>query len=99
MRRVCVCAVTPWNFPLAMAANKLLPSVITGNTVVVKPSPYTPLATVMLAEMAAEAFPPVHFRDRSPLAFLAFLASLRHSAVLTRGCPIGAGCDEHHDGR
>jgi acyl-CoA reductase-like NAD-dependent aldehyde dehydrogenase len=41
-----------------MAANKLLPSVVTGNTVVVKPSPYTPLATVMLAEMAAEAFPP-----------------------------------------
>jgi acyl-CoA reductase-like NAD-dependent aldehyde dehydrogenase len=40
-----------------MAANKLLPSVITGNTVVVKPSPYTPLATVMLSEMAAEAFP------------------------------------------
>ena len=47
-------------FPIGMAANKLLPSVITGNTVVVKPSPYTPLATVMLAEMAAEAFPPVH---------------------------------------
>eukprot|EP01043_Picozoa_sp_COSAG02_P051601 COSAG02_NODE_5454_length_4303_cov_5.503330_2_plen_393_part_00 len=44
-------------FPIGMAANKLLPSVITGNTVVVKPSPYTPLATVMLAEMAAEAFP------------------------------------------
>ena len=43
--------------PIGMAANKLLPSVITGNTVVVKPSPYTPLATVMLAEMAAEAFP------------------------------------------
>ena len=44
-------------FPIGMAANKLLPSVITGNTVVVKPSPYTPLATVMLSEMAAEAFP------------------------------------------
>lgn len=50
--------ITPWNFPLLMAANKLLPSVSTGNTVVVKPSPYTPLATVMLSEMAAEAFPP-----------------------------------------
>ena len=52
-----------------MAANKLLPSVITGNTVVVKPSPYTPLATVMLAEMAAEAFPPVHHRHRLSLPF------------------------------
>ena len=46
-----------WNFPLAMAANKLIPSVVTGNTVVVKPSPYTPLSTAMLSEMAAEAFP------------------------------------------
>jgi len=50
--------ITPWNFPLAMAANKLLPSVIVGNTCVVKPSPYTPLSTVMLAEMAVVAFPP-----------------------------------------
>ena len=40
-----------------MAANKLIPSVSTGNTCVVKPSPYTPLATAMLSEMAAEAFP------------------------------------------
>ena len=58
---VCNCGlrVPPaWQFPIGMAANKLLPSVITGNTVVVKPSPYTPLATVMLAEMAAKAFPP-----------------------------------------
>ena len=50
--------ITPWNFPLSMAANKLLPGVITGNTVVLKPSPYTPLSTVMLSEYAAEAFPP-----------------------------------------
>jgi acyl-CoA reductase-like NAD-dependent aldehyde dehydrogenase len=49
--------ITPWNFPLAMAANKLLPSTITGNTVVVKPSPYTPLSTAMLAGMAQQAFP------------------------------------------
>ena len=34
-------AITPWNFPMAMAANKMFPSVITGNTVVIKPSPYT----------------------------------------------------------
>jgi acyl-CoA reductase-like NAD-dependent aldehyde dehydrogenase len=31
--------ITPWNFPIAMAANKILPAVITGNTVVLKPSP------------------------------------------------------------
>ena len=50
--------ITPWNFPIAMAANKILPAVITGNTVVLKPSPYTPLATVMLGEIAQRAFPP-----------------------------------------
>ena len=53
-----VAGITPWNFPLAMAANKLLPSTITGNTVVVKPSPYTPLSTAMLSELAQQAFPP-----------------------------------------
>merc|ERR1719326_228351 len=47
--------ITPWNFPLAMAANKLLPGVITGNTTVVKPSPYTPLSTAMLSRLAKEA--------------------------------------------
>ena len=50
--------ITPWNFPLAMAANKLIPSVTTGNTVVVKPSPYTPLSTAMIADCAVQAFPP-----------------------------------------
>lgn len=50
--------ITPWNFPLDMACNKILPSVITGNTVVVKPSPYTPLTTVMLSAAAQRAFPP-----------------------------------------
>eukprot|EP00041_Stephanoeca_diplocostata_P039781 m.1637797 g.1637797 ORF g.1637797 m.1637797 type:complete len:508 (-) comp26210_c0_seq1:244-1767(-) len=50
--------ITPWNFPLAMAANKLLPAVITGNTVILKPSPYTPLSTVMLSELAVQVFPP-----------------------------------------
>uniref|UniRef100_A0A7S4SP01 Aldehyde dehydrogenase domain-containing protein n=1 Tax=Alexandrium monilatum TaxID=311494 RepID=A0A7S4SP01_9DINO len=49
--------ITPWNFPLDMACNKILPAVITGNTVIVKPSPYTPLTTVMLSAVAAKAFP------------------------------------------
>jgi len=49
--------ITPWNFPVLMAANKLFPAIITGNTIVLKPSPYTPLATVMLAEFAQQAFP------------------------------------------
>jgi acyl-CoA reductase-like NAD-dependent aldehyde dehydrogenase len=57
MPRGVVGGITPWNFPLDMACNKLIPSVITGNTVVLKPSPYTPLSTVMLSKMAAKVFP------------------------------------------
>ncbi len=50
--------ITPWNFPLLMAVDKLMPAVITGNTIVLKPSPHTPLTTVMMGEIAAKAFPP-----------------------------------------
>jgi hypothetical protein len=49
--------IAPWNFPISTAGNKIHPAVITGNTVVLKPSPYTPLATAMMSELAAEAFP------------------------------------------
>jgi betaine-aldehyde dehydrogenase len=54
-----VCAqVTPWNYPLMMAVWKLAPAIAAGNTVVLKPSDTTPVTTVMLAEIAAEIFPP-----------------------------------------
>merc|ERR1719487_1610960 len=50
--------ITPWNFPALMAAWKLGEVVMTGNTMVLKPSPYTPLTTLMLGEACREAFPP-----------------------------------------
>src|SRR5882762_1856755 len=50
--------VTPWNYPIMMAVWKIGPALAAGNTVVLKPSDTTPVATVMLAELAAEAFPP-----------------------------------------
>jgi betaine-aldehyde dehydrogenase len=54
-----VCAqVTPWNYPMMMAIWKLAPALAAGNTVVLKPSDTTPVTTVMLAEIAAELFPP-----------------------------------------
>lgn len=58
MPRGVVGGITPWNFPIAMASNKMLPSTIVGNTCVIKPSPYTPLVTVMLSSLAQESFPP-----------------------------------------
>ena len=45
-------AITPWNFPVSMAAWKLGPALAAGNAVVLKPSEMTPFSTVYLAELA-----------------------------------------------
>ncbi|MFC6357381.1 gamma-aminobutyraldehyde dehydrogenase [Luethyella okanaganae] len=49
--------VTPWNYPLNMAVWKFAPAIAAGNTTVLKPSETTPLATLLLAEVAAEFLP------------------------------------------
>jgi acyl-CoA reductase-like NAD-dependent aldehyde dehydrogenase len=48
-------AIVPWNFPLTLMANKLVPALATGNTVVVKPAPTTPLAAQRCIELLYEA--------------------------------------------
>lgn len=48
-------SVSPWNYPLQMAAWKLLPAIAAGNTIVLKPSELTPLTSVMFAEAATAA--------------------------------------------
>ena len=48
-------SVSPWNYPLQMAAWKILPAVAAGNTIVLKPAEITPLTSVMFAEAAADA--------------------------------------------
>lgn len=53
-----VAAITPWNFPVLLAVWKIAPALLTGNTVVVKPSPYTPLCTLWLGELAQQLLPP-----------------------------------------
>ena len=47
--------VIPWNFPILMLAWKIAPALATGNTVVIKPAPYTPLSALLFAEIIAEA--------------------------------------------
>jgi betaine-aldehyde dehydrogenase len=47
--------VSPWNYPLWMAVWKIAPALAAGNSVVLKPASATPLTTVRLAELAAEA--------------------------------------------
>lgn len=48
-------AITPWNYPLNMAAWKIGPALAAGNTVVLKPSELTPLTTLMLGRLGLEA--------------------------------------------
>jgi 1-pyrroline dehydrogenase len=53
-----VAQITPWNYPLMMAVWKLGPALAAGNTVVLKPAEQTPITTLMLADLAADLFPP-----------------------------------------
>ncbi|HEX9435782.1 MAG TPA: aldehyde dehydrogenase family protein [Candidatus Limnocylindria bacterium] len=50
-----IAAITPWNFPLTLMANKLCPALATGCTVVLKPASTTPLATQRAIEAIASA--------------------------------------------
>jgi acyl-CoA reductase-like NAD-dependent aldehyde dehydrogenase len=51
-------AITPWNFPVLLAVWKIAPALLAGNTVVIKPSPYTPLSTLRLGEILRDVLPP-----------------------------------------
>ncbi len=50
-----VAAITPWNFPLAIPCWKLMPALVTGNTIVFKPSPYSPVSAYNLVRILEEA--------------------------------------------
>jgi acyl-CoA reductase-like NAD-dependent aldehyde dehydrogenase len=50
-------AIAPWNAPVVLAMHKVAQALYTGNCVVLKPSPYTPLATLAVAALAADLFP------------------------------------------
>jgi len=47
--------ITPWNFPMAIPSWKIMPALVCGNTVVIKPAEDTPLSTYNLAQVLAEA--------------------------------------------
>ncbi|MBT72880.1 MAG: aldehyde dehydrogenase [Gammaproteobacteria bacterium] len=51
-------AIVPWNFPILLAIWKIAPALMAGCTVVLKPSPYTPLCDLKMVELAQQAFPP-----------------------------------------
>jgi len=50
-------SITPWNFPVMIAVWHIMPAVLSGNTVVCKPSPLTPLSTLRMVELMNEVLP------------------------------------------
>lgn len=50
-------AIAPWNFPMILAMFKIGPALLAGNTMVLKPSPFTPLTTLKFAELIADIVP------------------------------------------
>lgn len=52
-----VCGIVPWNFPVLLASWKIGPALMSGNTLVLKPSPFTPLCTLRIGELIRDAFP------------------------------------------
>jgi acyl-CoA reductase-like NAD-dependent aldehyde dehydrogenase len=53
-----VAAISPWNAPILITAEKVFSSLIVGNAIVVKPSPFTPLSTLKLGEIWKDLVPP-----------------------------------------
>jgi acyl-CoA reductase-like NAD-dependent aldehyde dehydrogenase len=53
-----VLSVTPWNWPLMIAIWHIMPAMLAGNTVVIKPSSLTPLSTMRMVELLQQALPP-----------------------------------------
>jgi acyl-CoA reductase-like NAD-dependent aldehyde dehydrogenase len=52
-----VSAISPWNYPIILALVKVVPALLTGNTMVVKPSPYAPLTITKVIELITAEFP------------------------------------------
>ncbi|KAL4936462.1 hypothetical protein BDV06DRAFT_227876 [Aspergillus oleicola] len=53
-----VVAIVPWNFPMQIACGKIACAVLTGNSVIVKPSPQAPYTILKVVELASTIFPP-----------------------------------------
>jgi acyl-CoA reductase-like NAD-dependent aldehyde dehydrogenase len=50
--------ISPWNFPVLLSFMKIAPALMTGNTMVLKPSPFTPLTILKIGELLQGVFPP-----------------------------------------
>jgi len=76
-----VAAIAPWNYPLLMAVWKAGPALAVGNTVVLKPSEFTPLSTLKLAELSIGILPPGVFNVITGHGVPVGAALVQHPAV------------------
>ena len=53
-----VAAICPWNFPIVLSVGKIIPALLTGCCVIVKPSPFAPYTTLKMVELVHDIFPP-----------------------------------------
>lgn len=53
-----IAGIVPWNFPVLLASWKIGHALITGNTIVIKPSPFTPLTSLRIGEITRDSLPP-----------------------------------------
>ena len=53
-----VCVISPWNLPVALSYMAALPALLTGNTVVLKVSPFSPLTSLRIADYINDLLPP-----------------------------------------
>lgn len=56
------CGIVPWNWPILLGLGKVGPALITGNTFIMKPSPFTPYCDLKLGELGMSIFPPGVFQ-------------------------------------
>ena len=98
-----VASIAPWNYPLQMAAWKILPAIAAGNTIVLKPAEMTPLTSLLMADAAAEAGIPdgvinvltgagsvvgAHLAAHSDVAMVSFTGSTRvGTSVMAAAAP------------
>ncbi|KAK3344297.1 Aldehyde/histidinol dehydrogenase [Lasiosphaeria hispida] len=94
-------AICPWNFPLILSNIKVVSSLVTGNCVIVKPSPFTPYAVMKWVELSRGVLPPGVFQVLNGGADLGALmtlhpgiAKISFTGTIATGKRVMASCSK-----
>ena len=81
--------IVPWNYPVLLCCAKIAPCVVTGNPILIKPSPFTPYGDLKVVELAQRFFPPGVVQGRQRISCIGGLRVLSQStsrSVDNRAC-------------